>query len=172
MPIHHEAWRRALREGGANFDFDWPLFVSRAGMTLEATVIELSKQFNQPLDPHQIASTQRRYFAELEHSMVAIDEVLSFAREVAQFAKVSVASGSLRKNVLNTLARLGATELFEIVVTPEDVALGKPHPDMFLLAARQMKVSAEECLVIEDAEFGFEAARRAGMDFVRVESTR
>jgi HAD superfamily hydrolase (TIGR01509 family) len=60
--------------------------------------------------------------------------------------------------------------LFPVVVTPEDVAHGKPAPDMFLLAARKMGVPPAECLVFEDAEPGIQAAAAAGMKWVRVPS--
>lgn len=55
-------------------------------------------------------------------------------------------------------------------MTPEDVAHGKPAPDLFLLAAKKMGVAPGKCLVFEDAEPGFRAAEAAGMRWVRVES--
>ena len=59
-----------------------------------------------------------------------------------------------------------------MVVTADDVVHGKPAPDMFLLAARQMGVEAGGCLVFEDAEPGMRAAEAAGMRWVRVPSRR
>ncbi|HSC86978.1 MAG TPA: HAD-IA family hydrolase [Polyangiaceae bacterium] len=168
MVLHHRAWRSALRAAGATFDFDWPLFVSRAGMSLEQTVEELSRQFSVPLDAVHVAQQQRRLYAELESEVVAIPEVLDFARTVAAHGKLAVASGSNRPHVLRTLAAIGASELFSVIVTPEDVPHGKPAPDMFLLAAERLGVAAADCLVLEDAELGVEAARRAGMDWALV----
>jgi HAD superfamily hydrolase (TIGR01509 family) len=49
---------------------------------------------------------------------------------------------------------------------------GKPHPDMFLLAASKMGVAPEKCLVFEDAEPGIQAALAAGMKVVRVPSRK
>ena len=60
--------------------------------------------------------------------------------------------------------------LFPVVVTPEDVAHGKPAPDMFLLAAQKMGVPPAKCLVFEDAVPGIQAAEAAGMKWVRVPS--
>jgi HAD superfamily hydrolase (TIGR01509 family) len=64
----------------------------------------------------------------------------------------------------------GLAPLFKVVVTADDVVHGKPAPDMFLLAARQMGVAPEKCLVFEDAEPGMRAAEAAGMQWVRVPS--
>jgi HAD superfamily hydrolase (TIGR01509 family) len=168
MPLHHRAWERALRDHGAAFRFSWELFVSRAGMTLEQTVVELARQFDVALDPQAIALAQRRHFELLEPEMQPVADVVHFARSVARTHPVSVASGSLRATVDRTLARLGLLDLFPVVVTPEDVERGKPEPDMFLRAAELMGVSPQRCLVFEDGEMGIEAARRAGMDVVRV----
>jgi beta-phosphoglucomutase-like phosphatase (HAD superfamily) len=68
--------------------------------------------------------------------MKLIDAVVAFARQaVAQRVPVSVASGGPRDIVRHTLELMKIADLFPVVVTPEDVAHGKPAPDMFLLAA-------------------------------------
>ncbi len=168
MPLHHLAWQAALERSGAPFDFHWERFMSRAGMSLEETVLQLSAEFAHPLDAVAISEQQRVVYAELENRVVGIPEVVKFARDVSAFAPIAVASGSVRRHVERTLESIGARNLFAVIVTPEDVARGKPFPDMFLLAAELMGVAAADCLVLEDAEFGFEAARRAGMEYVRV----
>lgn len=62
-------------------------------------------------------------------------------------------------------ARLAAAGLLEprVLVTASDVERGKPAPDIFLSAARQLGVSPQRCLVVEDAAAGLDAARAAGM---------
>lgn len=168
MPLHHRAWREALAAAGARFEFTWELFVSRAGMSLEKTVAELSAEFAIALDPTLVAAQHRSIYRRLEAEVRAVPGVLEFAREVASFAPVAVASGSIRLHVQRSLSLIGAGELFPIIITPEDVTNGKPDPEMFLLAAERMGVAPGECLVLEDGELGFEGARRAGMDYAVV----
>ena len=105
----------------------------------------------------------------MQTSVKPIDEVCTFAREVSRFAPVAVASGSLRPHVQQTLEQIGLADLFNIIVTPEDVQNGKPAPDLFLLAAKKIGTAPEDTLVLEDAEFGFLAAQKAKMDFVKVD---
>jgi HAD superfamily hydrolase (TIGR01509 family) len=62
--------------------------------------------------------------------------------------------------------------LFSCVITPVDVARGKPAPDSFLLCAERLGVAPKDCLVVEDGEMGFVAARAAGMDCVAVAPSR
>ena len=70
-------------------------------------------------------------------------------------------------------ARLAATGLPApaVVVTASDVAQGKPHPDPFLLAAARLGVDPADCLVVEDAPGGLEAARAAGCATLAVSTT-
>lgn len=70
-------------------------------------------------------------------------------------------------------ARIEATGLPapRVVVTASDVAQGKPHPDPFLLAAELLGVDPRECLVVEDAPGGLEAARAAGCSTLAVTTT-
>ena len=168
MPLHHEAWRVALAAQGASFEFGWDLFVRRAGMTIEATVLELNGEFGTALDPVSVAQRQRsEYESRIEHIRPLIS-VVDYLKQVARHSPVSVASGSERGQVLRTLAAIGISDLVPIVVTAADVAHGKPAPDLFLLAAERMGVAPADCVVFEDAELGILAAERAGMGAVRV----
>ena len=169
MPIHQKAWIAALRRHGATFEFTWDLFMSRAGKTIELTVAELNAEFGLTLDPTLVAAAQRAQFDALAVGIKPIDEVVAFARERAVAGcPVSVASGGDAVTVNRTLSTIGVSDLFPIVVTAEEVAHGKPAPDLFLLAAERMGVAPAECLVFEDSLLGITAAERAGMGAVLV----
>ena len=77
--------------------------------------------------------------------------------------RLAVATGSLRRIVRKNMKLLGITDLIEAAATSEDCENGKPDPDVFLHAARLLRVDPKDCLVIEDAGNGLLAARRAGM---------
>lgn len=172
MPLHHRSWVHALSCAGARFDFDWDLFVSRAGMSLEHTVLELNRQFGTTLDPVRVAIDQREYYTGRSIEVKPIEPVVALAREASAARRVSVASGSEYRHVVHTLELIGARSYFEVIVTPVDVNRGKPAPDMFLLAAERMRVPAERCLVLEDSPLGIEAARLAGMHSALVRTLR
>ncbi len=81
----------------------------------------------------------------------------------AKGLKIAVASSADQIKVHANLNAIGlAPETFDAVVTGEDVARKKPAPDIFLEAMRRLNLPAAECLVIEDAVAGVEAARAAG----------
>ena len=65
---------------------------------------------------------------------------------------------------------LGFGEFFDAIVSAEDVVNGKPDPEVFLTAAKQLRSTPAECIVVEDAPAGVEAAKRAGMCCIAVGS--
>ena len=82
----------------------------------------------------------------------------------------AVASSAPRANVEVMLEAVGITALVDAVVAAEDVTQGKPHPEVFLAAASRLAVPPPRCVVVEDAAAGLEAARRAGMRRIGVNS--
>lgn len=87
--------------------------------------------------------------------------------------RLAVATSSGRPSVAPKLTPHGwASGVFEQVVCGEDVARGKPAPDIFLECARRCGVAPSRCLVVEDAPAGVEAAAKAGMRVLAVPSLR
>ena len=169
MPLHFEAWRRALTESGATFEFTWQLFTSRAGMGLPQTVHALNEQFHTRLDADVVIKRQQSIYFGLLDKLQSIAVVEQLARKVASSSPVSVASGGGRVHVMRSLVVTGMDSLFPVVVTQDDVTRGKPDPQMFLLAAERMGVQAQQCLVVEDSTLGLQAAEAAGMGAAWVE---
>ena len=60
-------------------------------------------------------------------------------------------------------------DLFDVIITGNDIIKGKPDPQVFFMAAEKMAVEAKECVVFEDAVLGVEAAKRAGMKCVGID---
>jgi HAD superfamily hydrolase (TIGR01509 family) len=79
---------------------------------------------------------------------------------------VALATSAPKLNVTHTLAELDLTGAFPIIVRGDEVARGKPAPDVFIEAARRLGIEAADCLVFEDAPMGIEAAHAAGMRVV------
>ena len=76
---------------------------------------------------------------------------------------LAIGSSGPPANIELMLSEMGVSELFSVVVTGVDVEQGKPAPDVFLIAARRMRLDCPRCVVVEDAPVGIEAAHRAGM---------
>lgn len=79
---------------------------------------------------------------------------------------VALATSAPKPNVTHTLDELNLSDAFPVIVRGDEVARGKPAPDVFIEAASRLGVEAAECLVFEDAPMGIEAAQAAGMRVV------
>jgi HAD superfamily hydrolase (TIGR01509 family) len=79
-----------------------------------------------------------------------------------------VATSSDRKKALHHLERVGIADRFPVIVTRDDVARGKPHPDLFLRAAQAIGTPPRRCLALEDSYNGVRAAHAAGMPVIMV----
>jgi HAD superfamily hydrolase (TIGR01509 family) len=168
MPIYHRAWRAALAANGATFDFTWEIFMSRAGVSTEGTVTALNLEFGTSLDAGRVEELQLAEYARLMQDVKPLPEVVAVARAHYGKLPMAVASGGARHLVERTLELIGVHDLFDAVVVAADVPRGKPHPDIFLHAARLLGVAPGRCLVFEDGQPGIVAAEAAGMRTVLV----
>ena len=103
-------------------------------------------------------------FKLLEQETEPTKGVISLMQELKRRGiKLAVGSSSTRKLIDFVLKKLNITSLFDCIVAAEDVAHSKPDPEIFLKAAARLGTNPSQCLVIEDAALGVEAAKRAGM---------
>lgn len=170
MPAHFEAWCQALAMHGAGGVFREDVFFAMGGRPSADIVEELNSEYDLKLKPADIALAKRESFLKQLGSITLIDEVAAFAESLRGRIPMAIATGSTRMVVEKTLQAVGVSDWFDEVVSADDVAEGKPAPDVFLRAAELLGVAPEKCLVLEDAPAGILAAQRAGMQVVVIPS--
>jgi HAD superfamily hydrolase (TIGR01509 family) len=168
MPAHFEAWCEALALYGAGGVLREDVFHAMGGRPTRDIVVELNSQYSLRLDPESVALAKREAFLRRLDKVTLIDEVAAFARSLRGRVPMAIATGGTRMVIEKTLQIVGVSHWFDEVVTADDVAEGKPAPDIFLRAAELLGVEPSRCLVLEDAPAGFLAAQRAGMQLVAV----
>jgi len=170
MPAHFEAWCDALSLCGEGGIFKEDVFLAMGGRPTRDIVVEINDEYDLHLDPEAVAFAKREAFLKRLHTMTLIDEVAAFAQSLRGKVPMAVASGGSRMVVEKTLHAVGVSDWFDEVVTADDVAEGKPSPDVFLKAAQLLGVPPSKCLVLEDAPSGILAAQRAGMEVIAIPS--
>ena len=106
----------------------------------------------------------RRMLARYEADLPVVPGAVDAVRALASAGyRLAVASSSNRELIDTVLRRLGLTELFEVTLSSEEVARGKPAPDVYLEAARRLRVEPGRCAAVEDSASGIRAAHLAGM---------
>lgn len=157
------AWRKAAADVGHALDdgFLESLFGRHADDVVQALAAELGPRFDRE---GFFRAAERYWFEHIEtHGiprMPGIEALLASFREASiPFALATNSDGHYARLCLE---RGGLPEAFPIMVTRDQVALGKPEPDIFLEAARLLDADPAACLVLEDSETGLMAARAAG----------
>ncbi len=168
MDFHHRAWIEwARREGLTGSDGE---ILSQTHGTLREIVRRLFPQESDDDVLHARGERKEALYRELYRPHLRLIPGLL---ELLQATKkrglpMAVATAGDRTNIDFTLDGLNVRPYFDAIVGAEDVRNGKPHPEVFLLAAQKLAVAPESCLVFEDAPVGAEAARRAGMSCIVV----
>lgn len=128
---------------------------------IEATLDEMLE--------HRIGVAQK-FYAHKIPLFEGAREVLEWVR--AHGFKIALATSSVGALIHPFLARHDLTDLFDSVITGEQVRQGKPHPDIYLLAAASVETAPAHCLVVEDALSGLQAGRGAGCATVAIPDAR
>jgi HAD superfamily hydrolase (TIGR01509 family) len=111
-----------------------------------------------------VAEMVRRYDAELPLMPGAVDAV----RRMAARWRLGLASSSPSRLIDRVLEDAGLTGVFEATLSTEDLARGKPDPDVYLSVARQLRLAPQVCAAIEDSSNGLRSAAAAGMAVIAV----
>ncbi|MFC4931353.1 HAD family hydrolase [Massilia sp. GCM10023247] len=118
---------------------------------------------------HEKEAVYRELYAPHLKSVAGFEDLIADAR--SQGIALAVGTAAPPANVEFTLDGLDLRRHFDAIVGATDVPRGKPHPDVFLEAARRCGAAPSDCIVFEDAPLGVEAARRAGMRCVVITTT-
>jgi beta-phosphoglucomutase family hydrolase len=160
MPLHYRAWAVALNEVGQ--EISEALFYELAGVPSVRIAELLNERHGYHLRPVETAQRKETLYLELMPQVKAVEPVVGIVQQFAGKLPMAVATGGTRAICTKTLAALDLLSHFQAIVTADDVAHGKPAPDIFLEAARRIGVAPELCCAFEDGELGLQAARAAG----------
>ena len=161
MPIHIKAWRETFADYGIHCPEKF--LHAFKGMPAVRIVERFNRLHGHRIDPVAFARKKNQRAGQMLHRSQPIEPVVAIVRQYRDKLPMAVASGGTRENVLLTLQSIGFENCFAAVLTFDDDVAPKPDPEIFLEAARRIKVAPGACQVFEDGDAGLEAARRAGM---------
>lgn len=168
---HFQAWKRLADSLGIPFDResnDRLRGVSRME-SLEIVLEKSAKRYS--LDAkREMAERKNIWYHELlkQLSPAAILPGVIDVINTLKERQVKIAIGSSSKNARVILRAVGLEDGFDVIADGNHITRSKPDPEIFTIAATRLGVSPEECLVVEDAEAGVEAALAAGMSVLAV----
>ncbi|MCX9083643.1 MAG: HAD family phosphatase [Candidatus Methanoperedens sp.] len=162
MPYHVDAWRSVFKDVGINisreelYEFEGSNHVGIIDL-----VFKKAGRSPEPEDYIILAKKKQEIFKKINRVTVfeGIYDCINSLKDKCLFG---VASGSDRAVVIDLIERF-FPGTFSAIVSGNDVKEGKPSPEPYLKAVEMLKVSKNECIVIENAPLGVESAKRAGL---------
>ena len=170
-PLHERAFNEVMEQLGYGHDHGirFADYVGRSDFDLWEDLVARLRPVQSLAE--LLALKRNRMIEMLRQRKPVFAGVRELVRKLAPGYALAVASGSERAVVETVLDIAEIRPFFPVVVTAGDAPHGKPAPDIFLLAARQLGVAPASCWVIEDSRPGVQAGRAAGMRVIAITNT-
>ena len=165
--LHYQAWKKLADELGIT-DFNREDNVRQRGVSRMASlevVLEKGDQEYSEEEKVEMAERKNDYYKEMLQSLDD-SAVLPGAFDTLKMLRdrgILTAVGSASKNAPLILEKTGLLPLIDKISCGLDVTKSKPDPEVFLVAASKLELTPENCLVVEDAKAGIDAAKAGGM---------
>lgn len=169
--LHYLAWLAACKKRNIYFDNQINNLLRGVSRTesLEIILNNAKIVFNQAEKDAMLVEKNNLYVKSLSSlSKKSLSEDVKYTLSKLKENKLLIAIGSSSKNAKTILKNLNIIDLFDAVSDGNNIAHSKPHPEVFLIAAKMLGLKPEECLVVEDAHAGIEAAYNGKMDSVGI----
>ena len=160
---HYRGWKRLAEEEGLSFTREDNEHL-RGIPRRESLMLLLKDRMYPEENIQEMMERKNNYYLEFIKEISPRD-LLPGAKELLEeirAAGLKNALGSASKNASEVIERLGIQSLFDAIADGHSVERQKPAPDLFLHAAHQLGLAPSECVVVEDAAAGIEAARAGG----------
>lgn len=163
------AYRKALRELGVNVNF--AQFKKTIGLSAKKFLPQLAPGHT-PAEYQAVAERKAAYYKDYLHRSTLNTELIDFIRDISKSCKIVLVTTAKTKNLQAVLKHHGIEDIFDLVVSQEDVAELKPHPEAYLRALSLTGLKAEEVVAFEDSESGISAAKAAGIPVISIKDFR
>jgi beta-phosphoglucomutase len=160
------AYTKAFADAGVTFDEAKyrKLFGLRFDEMVDAIAPDTNKEKRAT-----IKSRKAVHYKENMQLITANDGLLALLKSVRATHKIALVTTASRANVESLLTFFHySANLFDTIITGEDVTNGKPDPECYTIAMQRLNVSADQCCIFEDSEVGIKAALGAGARVIQV----
>lgn len=166
---HYKSWQKLADEEGLSFDRNVNEKL-RGVSRMESLEIILDGKEMPAEKKKEWTDRKNAYYQEYLEEITKDDILDDMEEKLKRLKKegYKIAVGSSSRNARKVLKHLQISDLFDTISDGNSVENAKPAPDLFLHTAKTLDVEPEECVVLEDAESGIEAALAANMNAVGV----
>ncbi len=172
-PLHHKAYKMMFKDVG--IEVSDTMYRSFTGQSTRGICEFLCKHFNLTLEPIILEKGKRAHFTKLffeDPDLQLLDGVETLIKDYyANGLTLVVASSASMFTINNVMKRFNLDPYFTDKLSGADLKVSKPHPEIFINAAKAARVSLSDCFVIEDSTNGIIAAKEANIFCIAYKST-
>ena len=123
------------------------------------------------VSPQNLLKKRDKYFLEmLETDLRPMPGLMDFLTIFQSKFKLAIATGSINQYVQIILSKLNLYTFFDVIQTSDSIQKGKPDPEIYIQVIKKLKISSDECIVLEDSSNGVKSAKRAGCYVIAIPS--
>jgi HAD superfamily hydrolase (TIGR01509 family) len=161
LPVHIASWHAVCER--LNCTFDERIMVEMTGAPTILFAERIVREQNLKIKPEELVALKQQEFWQKINRIKPHDTVIDFMKKAHGTMPMSIGTGASRMSAMLQMKELEIDQLFDFIVTADDVDRHKPEPETFLKCAELMNLDPEFCQVFEDGELGMQAAKTAGM---------
>lgn len=161
LPVHMASWHSVCEK--LNCTFDERILLEMTGAPTISFAERIKREQNLEIDAEELVAMKQKEFWQNINRIKPHQAVIDLLKAAHGKIPMAVGTGASRNSALLQMMELEIDQLFDFIVTADDVVNHKPEPDTFLKCADLMNVAPEFCQVFEDGELGMQAALAAGM---------
>jgi len=161
LPVHIASWHAVC--GKLNCTFDERILVEMTGAPTLSFAERIKREQNLEIAAEDLVVMKQHEFWKNINQIKPHDAVIDLMKNAHGKISMAVGTGASRTSAMLQLKELGIDQLFDYIVTADDVDHHKPEPDTFMKCAELMRVEPQYCQVFEDGKLGMQAALTAGM---------
>jgi HAD superfamily hydrolase (TIGR01509 family) len=168
--LHFEALNAALGPFGLEISHDAHL-ANFDGLSTRQKLTILSEARGLPTGLHTLINELKQKFTLAKiaaHCRPVFHHRYLLSRLAREGYRLALCSNSVRQSVDEMMRAANLIEFFELTLSNEDIQLPKPHPEIYLEAAKRLDIQPDRCLVVEDNVNGIRSAKSAGMHVLEV----
>lgn len=159
--VHIASWNAVCEK--LNCTFDERILVEMTGAPTLSFAERIKREQNLEITAEELVVLKQQEFWKNINQIKPHDAVIGLMKDAHGKIPMSVGTGASRTSAMLQMKELDIDQLFDFIVTADDVDRHKPEPDTFLKCAELMGIDPEFCQVFEDGELGMQAAQTAGM---------
>ncbi|MFH2020380.1 MAG: HAD family phosphatase [archaeon] len=160
--VHYENWNAVFdKKFGITLDKkEFGMQFGRSGLHFTEYFL---KKYHIDMDPLKLKPEILENHDKLKHKIKLKIGVIDTLQRLSKRFKIALATGAGKDAALEIVNRFKIKKYFDYIIGGDEVHEAKPDPEIFLKCAQFLEISPKECVVVEDAQLGLMAAKKAGM---------